>query len=54
MIETRTALGRLFVLLAIVTIPKAMMPGCSALFEIDDKLKAARKRQKARHGGRKS
>lgn len=46
MIEARTALARLFVLLAIVTMPKSMMPRYNALFIIDDSLKAARQRQK--------
>lgn len=46
MIETRTALARLFVLLAIITIPAGMMHRYSELFRVDEKLKAARIRQK--------
>lgn len=46
MIETRTALARLFVNLAIITIPADIMPRYSELFGVVDKLKADRARQK--------
>ncbi len=48
MIETRTALARLLVLLAIVTMPAGMMHGYTELFGVVDKLKAERARQKRR------
>lgn len=48
MMETRTALARLFVLLAIITIPAGMMRSYSELFRVDEKLKAERARQKMR------
>lgn len=46
MTETRTALARLFVLLAIITLPRHLMPNYTELFHVDEKLKSARARQK--------
>ncbi|MHA7969000.1 hypothetical protein [Rhizobium sp. CAU 1783] len=48
MMETRTAVARFFVLLAIITIPAGMMHRYSELFRVEEKLKADRDRQKNR------
>lgn len=49
MTQTRTALARLLVLLAIVIMPRGMVTRFYGLFEVAERLKMERIRQRAAH-----